>query len=74
MAVAIYELDLAGEPPPLPKKERSNEQLTGIEDIEGTHAFDVGHSVKAINPNRFFWRHREPAFRALAARHRGRIR
>jgi gallate dioxygenase len=73
MAVAIYEQDLAGEPPPLPKKERSNEQLTGIEDIEGTYAFDVGHSVKAINLNRFFWRHREPGFRELVARDIGAV-
>jgi len=68
MAVAVYEQVEASGPPPAPVKERSNEQLAGIEDIEGTYAFDVEHSVKALNLNRFFWRHREPAFRELVTR------
>jgi gallate dioxygenase len=42
-----------------------NPQLEGIEGIAGTYVFDVTASVKALRLNRFFWRHREPAFRAL---------
>ena len=44
-----------------------NPQLTGIDDIEGTYVFDVTKSVKALRLNRFFWRHREPQFRALVS-------
>ena len=45
-----------------------NEQLAGIQDIEGTYIFDVTKSVKALRLNRFFWRHREPEFRELVER------
>jgi gallate dioxygenase len=45
-----------------------NPQLTGIDQIDGTYVFDVAASVKALRLNRFFWRHREPAFRDLIAR------
>lgn len=45
-----------------------NPQLEGIGDLEGTYVFDVARSVKALRLNRFFWRHREPAFRALVLR------
>lgn len=45
-----------------------NPQLEGIETLAGTYVFDVAASVKAIRLNRFFWRHREPEFRALVAR------
>jgi gallate dioxygenase len=45
-----------------------NPQLTGIDEIEGTYVFDVAKSVKALRLNRFFWRHREPAFRELVSR------
>ncbi|SNT27611.1 protocatechuate 4,5-dioxygenase alpha subunit /protocatechuate 4,5-dioxygenase beta subunit [Noviherbaspirillum humi] len=68
MAVAIYEQDEASGPPPAPVKTISNSELAGVEEIEGTYAFDVPHSVKALNLNRFFWRHREPAFRELVMR------
>lgn len=68
MAVAIYEQIEASGSVPAPTKERSNEQLIGIETIDGTYPFDVEHSVKAINLNRFFWRHREAAFRELVSR------
>ena|SRR5665647_3686418 len=44
-----------------------NPQLEGIDELEGTYVFDVAKSVKAVRLNRFFWRHREPAFRALVA-------
>lgn len=47
-----------------------NPQLAGIETIEGTYPFDVTQSVKALRLNRYFWRHREPAFRELIARDR----
>lgn len=67
MVVAVYEQDEAGAAPE-PKLERANEQLLGMEDIPGTCAFDIEHSVKAINLNRFFWRHREAAFRMLVTR------
>jgi len=67
MAVAVYEQEDDGRAP-APVMERANTQLLGVEDIPGTYAFDIGHSVKALNLNRFFWRHREPAFRALVAR------
>lgn len=67
MAVAIYEQERAGEAPPAPARARSNQQLAGIEDIDGTYPFDVAHSVKALELNRFFWRHREPQFRELVA-------
>lgn len=68
MAVAIYEQVEGSGPPPAAPKPRSNEQLAGIEEIDGTYAFDVEHSVKALRLNRFFWRHREPAFRELVVR------
>ena len=68
MAVAVYEQVDASGPPPAPAKRQSNEQLAGIDEIDGTYAFDVEHSVKALNLNRFFWRHREPAFRELVTR------
>jgi gallate dioxygenase len=68
MAVTVYEQDEASGPAPAPVKERSNEQLAGIEDIAGTYAFGVEHSVKAVKLNRFFWRHREPAFRELVVK------
>lgn len=45
-----------------------NPQLEGIAELEGTYVFDVAASVKALRLNRFFWRHREPEFRALVAR------
>ncbi|MEX5748028.1 gallate dioxygenase [Massilia sp. X63] len=66
MAVALYEPE-AGQPqePPLA---HSNTQLLGVDEIPGTYAFDIGHSVKALGLNRFFWRHREPAFRELVRR------
>lgn len=67
MAVAVYEQDEAGLVPE-PALEQSNSQLIGVQDIPGTYAFDIEHSVKALELNRFFWRHREPAFRALVAR------
>lgn len=66
MAVALYEQDVA-EPSALPLR-YSNTQLLGVEDIPGTYTFDIEHSVKALKLNRFFWRHREPAFRELVAR------
>ncbi len=66
MAVAVYEQDEEGAPAQAPLAQ-SNPQLAGVEDIPGTYAFDIAHSVKALNLNRFFWRHREPAFRALIA-------
>ena len=67
MAVAVYEQE-EDSATPEEKLEQSNEQLLGMEDIPGTYAFDIAHSVKALNLNRFFWRHREPAFRELVTR------
>lgn len=67
MAVTIYEQDAASGPAPAAPTTQPNPQLAGIEDIDGTYPFDVRASVKAVNLNRFFWRHREPAFRALVA-------
>jgi len=63
MAVALYEQVTA--PPPQAALDQANAQLLGIEDIPGTYAFDIEHSVKALGLNRFFWRHREPDFREL---------
>jgi gallate dioxygenase len=63
MAVALYEQVSA--PRPQAALAQANEQLLGMEDITGTYAFDIEHSVKALGLNRFFWRHREPAFREL---------
>lgn len=65
MAVTIYEQDAASGPAPAAPRPQPNPQLAGIEEIDGTYPFDVRASVKAVNLNRFFWRHREPAFRAL---------
>jgi gallate dioxygenase len=42
-----------------------NPQLEGVEAIEGTYIFDVARSVKAYRLNKFFWMHRDPAFRDL---------
>ena len=66
MAVAVYEQVGAG--PREAVRAHPNEQLSGVEDIAGTYAFDIAHSVKALRLNRFFWRHREPDFRALVTR------
>lgn len=66
MAVALYEQE--AEPPPAPPLAQSNTQLLGVDEIAGTYAFDIEHSVKALKLNRFFWRHREPAFRELVSR------
>ena len=68
MAVAVYEQVEASGPPPASPKPVSNEQLAGIEEIDGTYAFDIAHSVKALRLNRFFWRHREPDFRERVTR------
>jgi len=65
MAVTIYEQDAASGPAPAAPRLQPNPQLAGIGEIDGTYPFDVRASVKAVNLNRFFWRHREPAFRAL---------
>ncbi|QGZ66765.1 protocatechuate 3,4-dioxygenase [Paraburkholderia acidisoli] len=45
-----------------------NPQLAGTEDLGGTYVFDVTQSVKTIRLNRFFWMHREPAFREFVTR------
>jgi gallate dioxygenase len=66
MAVALYEQE--AEPLLVPPLAHSNTQLLGVDEIPGTYAFDIGHSVKALRLNRFFWRHREPAFRELVSR------
>jgi gallate dioxygenase len=66
MAVALYERE--AEQPQEPPLTQSNTQLLGVEEIPGTYSFDIAHSVKALNLNRFFWRHREPAFRELVSR------
>jgi gallate dioxygenase len=66
MAVAVYEQET--EQPHELALAYSNDQLLGAEDIPGTYAFDIEHSVKALKLNRFFWRHREPAFRELVVR------
>jgi gallate dioxygenase len=66
MAVALYEQDLG--PPQEAPLAQANTQLLGVEDIPGTYTFDIEHSVKALKLNRFFWRHREPAFRELVTR------
>jgi len=65
MAVTIYEQDASSGPAPAAPTAQPNPQLAGIGEIDGTYPFDVRASVKAVNLNRFFWRHREPAFRAL---------
>lgn len=62
MAVAVYE-QVEAVAAPEAARPLSNEQLFGIDEIPGTYAFDIGQSVKALNLNRFFWRHREPTFR-----------
>ncbi|WP_296947407.1 gallate dioxygenase [uncultured Massilia sp.] len=67
MAVAVYEQEEEGGTTAQPHLAQSNPQLRGVEDIPGTYAFDIAHSVKALHLNRFFWRHREPTFRALVA-------
>lgn len=66
MAVAVYEQET--NPPQEPPLACANTQLLGGEEIPGTYAFDIEHSVKALKLNRFFWRHREPAFRELVIR------
>ena len=42
-----------------------NAQLEGVEDIEGTYAFDLSTAVNTIRLNRFFWNMREPGYRAV---------
>jgi len=45
-----------------------NAQLEGIQDIDGTYAFDILQSIKALRINRFFWNMRRPHFRELFAK------
>lgn len=42
-----------------------NPQIADIQNLEGTYIFDVSKSVKAFRLNKFFWMHRDPAFRDL---------
>lgn len=42
-----------------------NEQLEGIEQIEGTYPFDLRTSIRALRINRFFWGLAKPDNRAL---------
>lgn len=66
MAVAVYEeVGARARQAPLAQ---ANQQLLGVDEIPGTYAFDIAQSVKALGLNRFFWRHREPDFRALVTR------
>jgi gallate dioxygenase len=41
-----------------------NPQLTGVEDIEGTYAFDIKTGTDRIQLNRFFWNMKTPEARA----------
>ncbi|MBB5393785.1 MULTISPECIES: gallate dioxygenase [unclassified Herbaspirillum] len=66
MAVAIYEQGADRQAPAAPV--HVNPQVAGMEKIPGTYPFDLRASVHAVRLNRFFWRHREPAFRELVAR------
>jgi gallate dioxygenase len=66
MAVALYEQAGDDQAPAAPV--HGNPQLAGLDALEGTYPFDLHASLHAARLNRFFWRHREPAFRALVAR------
>jgi gallate dioxygenase len=66
MAVALYEQGGDEHAPAAPVY--GNPQTAGLEDLEGTYPFDLNASIRAARLNRFFWRHREPAFRELVAR------
>jgi gallate dioxygenase len=41
-----------------------NPQLTGVEDIAGTYAFDIKAGTESIRLNRFFWNMKTPASRS----------
>jgi hypothetical protein len=66
MAVAIYEQ--AGDEHVPASPAHGNPQVAGLEELEGTYPFDLKASIHASRLNRFFWRHREPAFRELVMR------
>jgi gallate dioxygenase len=66
MAVAIYEQAGDGHVPAVPV--HGNPQVAGLDALEGTYPFDLNASIHASRLNRFFWRHREPAFRELVMR------
>jgi gallate dioxygenase len=66
MAVAIYEQ--AGDGHIAASPAHGNPQVAGLEELEGTYPFDLKASIHASRLNRFFWRHREPAFRELVMR------
>lgn len=66
MAVAIYEQ--AGDGHIAASPVHGNPQIAGLEELEGTYPFDLKASIHASRLNRFFWRHREPAFRELVMR------
>lgn len=44
-----------------------NPQLAGAECLEGTYAFDLRASHRALRLNRFFWRFTDPAWRSRYA-------
>lgn len=45
----------------------TNPQLAGAELLEGTYAFDLRASHRALRLNRFFWRFTDPAWRTRFA-------
>jgi gallate dioxygenase len=66
MAVAIYEQAGDEHAPAAPVY--GNPQVAGLDELAGTYPFDLTASMHALRLNRFFWRHREPAFRELVMR------
>jgi gallate dioxygenase len=62
MTVLVFEENDAG-PKPHELVSR-NPQLTGIEDIAGTYAFDIKTATDCIRLNRFFWNMKTPDSRA----------
>jgi hypothetical protein len=62
MTVLVFEENDAA--PKAREHVSQNPQLTGIEDIAGTYAFDIKTGTDRIRLNRFFWNMKTPDSRA----------
>ncbi|UFN46860.1 gallate dioxygenase [Roseomonas sp. OT10] len=71
-AMTVLVFEERGDAPAVVPHASGNPQLTGIQDIEGTYAFDIPTGRERLRLNRFFWNMKDPGFRdAFRADERG---
>jgi gallate dioxygenase len=63
MTVLVFEENGANEKAAAPLRPAGNIQLEGLDEIEGTYAFDLDVAVRKVQLNRFFWNMRLPEAR-----------